>query len=71
MSQQYCSFCHRSQDEVQRLIAGPEDVHICDECVVLCNDILQEEGLNAKPDAVEPVTFETRALAARDRQTVG
>lgn len=38
----YCSFCGKGQDEVRKLIAGPE-VYICDECVDLCNDILQEE----------------------------
>ncbi|WP_373020040.1 ATP-dependent Clp protease ATP-binding subunit ClpX [Thiomicrorhabdus sp.] len=38
----YCSFCGKGQDEVRKLIAGPS-VYICDECVELCNDILQEE----------------------------
>ena len=42
---QYCSFCKRSQDEVQRLIAGPDRVFICDECVRLCSEILAEEGI--------------------------
>jgi len=37
-----CSFCGKSQDEVRKLIAGP-DIYICDECVELCNDILREE----------------------------
>ena len=37
-----CSFCGKSQDDVAKLIAGPE-VFICDECVALCNDILAEE----------------------------
>ena len=37
-----CSFCGKSQDEVRRLIAGP-GVYICDECVELCRDILDEE----------------------------
>ncbi|GFK94545.1 ATP-dependent Clp protease ATP-binding subunit ClpX [Fundidesulfovibrio magnetotacticus] len=40
-----CSFCGKSQDEVQRLIAGP-DVYICDECVSLCNEIIAQESLN-------------------------
>lgn len=38
----YCSFCGKRQEEVRKLIAGPS-VYICDECVDLCNDILQEE----------------------------
>ena len=37
-----CSFCSKSQDEVRKLVAGP-NVYICDECVQLCNDILVEE----------------------------
>ena len=40
-----CSFCGKNQDEVQRLIAGPE-VYICDECVSLCNEIIAQENLN-------------------------
>ncbi len=39
-----CSFCGKSQDKVQRLIAGP-DVYICDECVDLCNDILTQDKI--------------------------
>jgi len=39
----YCSFCGKSQHEVKKLIAGPT-VFICDECVELCNDIIQEEN---------------------------
>ena len=37
-----CSFCGKSQDEVKKLIAGPS-VYICNECVDLCNDIIEEE----------------------------
>jgi ATP-dependent Clp protease ATP-binding subunit ClpX len=36
-----CSFCNRGEAEVQRLIAGPEAVYICNECVELCRDILE------------------------------
>ena len=39
----YCSFCHKSQHEVRKLIAG-SGVHICDECVELCTDIIREEA---------------------------
>ncbi len=38
----HCSFCGKSQDEVPKLIAGPS-IFICNECVQLCSDILQEE----------------------------
>ncbi|MCB2187820.1 MAG: ATP-dependent Clp protease ATP-binding subunit ClpX [Deltaproteobacteria bacterium] len=37
-----CSFCGKSQDEVKKLIAGPS-VYICDECIELCNEIIEEE----------------------------
>ena len=43
----YCTFCGKSQHEVQKLIAGPT-VFICDECVILCMDIIQEENRNNK-----------------------
>ncbi len=38
-----CSFCGKSQDAVQRLIAGPGGVYICDECIDLCREIIEEE----------------------------
>jgi len=44
-----CSFCGKTQDEVQRLIAGP-DVYICDECVTLCNEIIAQESLNEETE---------------------
>ena len=43
-----CSFCGRGQDEVQRLIAGPGTVVICNECVALCSAIIAEEA-DAQP----------------------
>jgi ATP-dependent Clp protease ATP-binding subunit ClpX len=39
-----CSFCGKGQREVRRLIAGPPTVHICDECVGLCNELIAEEA---------------------------
>ena len=42
-----CSFCGKTQDQVKKLIAGP-DVFICDECVELCNEILDEEFFEGK-----------------------
>ncbi len=41
----YCSFCGKGQNEVRKLIAGPS-VYICDECVDLCNNIIEEELSN-------------------------
>jgi len=38
-----CSFCNKGQEEVSRLIAGPNQVYICNECVQLCREIIEEE----------------------------
>ncbi len=42
--EEYCSFCGRSSEQVSRLIAGPESVFICPECVELCREILEQEA---------------------------
>jgi ATP-dependent protease Clp ATPase subunit len=47
-----CSFCHKSQDDVGKLISSPSDyprAYICDECIAVCYSILQDD----KPDQVE------------------
>ncbi|MCI9188088.1 MAG: ATP-dependent Clp protease ATP-binding subunit ClpX [Lachnospiraceae bacterium] len=38
-----CSFCNKTQNQVRKLIAGPAGVYICDDCVEICTDILEEE----------------------------
>ncbi|MDE7342273.1 MAG: ATP-dependent Clp protease ATP-binding subunit ClpX [Lachnospiraceae bacterium] len=38
-----CSFCNKTQDQVRKMIAGPGNVYICDECVDICADIIEEE----------------------------
>ncbi len=47
--QYHCSFCGKNQDQVRRLIAGPGAVYICDECVDLCREIIDEESGAATP----------------------
>ena len=39
----FCSFCGKNQKEVKKLIAGPA-VYICDECIQLCSEIIEEEN---------------------------
>ena len=46
-----CSFCGKSQKQVQQLIAGP-GVYICDECVELCNEIIDERQMETQSEAV-------------------
>ena len=48
-----CSFCNKTEDQVRKLIAGPNGVYICDECVEICSEIIEEE-LDA--DALEEDT---------------
>jgi len=43
MADYRCSFCGKRQDQVRKLIAGPTPVFICDECVTLCKEIVDEE----------------------------
>ena len=38
-----CSFCNKSEDQVRKLIAGPNDVYICDDCIEICSEIIEEE----------------------------
>ena len=60
-----CSFCHKTQSQVDRLIAG-EGVYICNECVELCQAIIEEEsaGYNSrkkkKKDIVLPSPMEIK-----------
>jgi ClpX C4-type zinc finger len=47
-----CSFCHKTQDEVLKLICSPSEsprVYICDECVTVCLGILQDDALHPPP----------------------
>src|SRR2546421_4410051 len=50
-----CSFCGKSQEQVHRLIAGPGGVYICDECIDLCREIIDEEQASA-PKQKLPIT---------------
>ena len=44
-----CSFCGKQQKEVKKLIAGP-GVYICDECVGLCGEIIEDDGKDVKTE---------------------
>jgi len=52
-----CSFCHKSQDAVAKLISSPSDyprAYICDECVAVCNSILEDDRSETQPGAAPP-----------------
>ncbi|RME84998.1 MAG: ATP-dependent Clp protease ATP-binding subunit ClpX, partial [Zetaproteobacteria bacterium] len=65
----HCSFCGKAQDEVSRLIAGP-NVYICEQCVQLCNEILAESEAEAKPASAPPRTPE-EIKAFLDQYVIG
>ena len=52
-NQYRCSFCGKTQDQVKKLIAGTKDVYICDECVELCAELIEEE-MELDDDEPEP-----------------
>lgn len=54
-----CSFCGKSQAEVRKLVAGPS-VHICDECVDLCKNIIAQETEGGDKSAVESANVKAR-----------
>ena len=63
--QPYCSFCGKSSDMVERLIAGP-GVYICNECIGLCNNILDEEMGRDEPEGIMPGSKKEKKSAAKD-----
>jgi ATP-dependent Clp protease ATP-binding subunit ClpX len=54
-----CTFCGKGQEDVRKLIAGPS-VYICDECVDLCNDIIEEEVKANDEEVLEVSTIPVR-----------
>lgn len=66
----YCSFCGKSQREVRKLIAGPS-VFICDECVDLCNDIIQEEIPEESDDSESRLPIPHEIFDVLDQYVIG
>jgi len=48
-----CSFCNKTQDQVRKLVAGPKGVYICDECIEVCTEIMEDEFEEYNDDAQE------------------
>ena len=53
-----CSFCHKPDTEVRRLISGPDGINICDECITLCGDMLKDGA----PAGSSPELFDGKPL---------
>ena len=61
-----CSFCGKSQDQVRKLIAGPEGVFICDECIEVCMEIVEDELYEHEEEHPEPNDFEINLVKPRE-----
>jgi ATP-dependent Clp protease ATP-binding subunit ClpX len=67
----HCSFCGKGQDQVRKLIAGPE-VYICDECIGLCNEIILEELTDDEsPSIMQNVLKPKEIVKFLDQYVVG
>ncbi len=65
-----CSFCNRSQEQVNRLIAGPGQVFICDECVELCREILEQESATPRGETLSIESLPPKEIYRRLNQYV-
>ena len=67
-----CSFCNRTQDQVNRLIAGQNDTYICDECVEICLDIIEEEFKQERESSMDINLVPPKTMkAALDEYVIG
>ena len=64
----HCSFCGKTEKQVHKLIAGPNGVYICDECIDLCDEILAEE-FQDDFDTPESVPMTLRKLSLHTSQS--
>ena len=58
-----CSFCGKTQNQVRKLIAGPDGVYICDDCVDVCGEIIDEEFDDEEDIIFYEVVMEKRKTA--------
>ena len=67
--EQYCSFCGKSKNQVKRLIAGPNGLNICDECVEICNEEIK--AVSAAPSDKVELKKPSEIKAELDKYIVG
>ena len=54
-----CSFCNKTQAQVRKLIAGPNGTYICDECIGICSEIIEEELDYDDREAIDDINLLT------------
>ena len=67
--QKHCSFCGKTEDLVKRLIRGSDGAHICDECILICGDMIKESEEEA--DATVPLKTPAEIKEELDKYIVG
>ena len=65
-----CSFCGKGQDQVKKLIAGPEGVFICDECIEVCMEIVEDELYENEDIETENTDFEINLVKPREMKAL-
>ena len=67
-----CSFCGNGQDKVRKLVAGP-GVHICDQCIDLCQEVVEEDSRTAASKKAKPgfILNPKKICAALDQYVIG
>ena len=65
-----CSFCGKTQKQVKKLIAGP-GVYICDECIELCNEIIEDELSESTSLGIQELPKPTEIFNFLDQYVIG
>src|SRR5690625_2380709 len=65
-----CSFCGKSQEQVRKLVAGP-GVYICDECIELCNEIVEEELGTSESTELQEIPKPKEICVTLDEYVIG
>jgi ATP-dependent Clp protease ATP-binding subunit ClpX len=60
-----CSFCHKSQSEVRKLIGG-QNALICNECVEMCRNVITRDEQEQRPDGVDPSAPSPKIIKRRE-----
>lgn len=71
MQGKFCSFCGRDMSQVERLIAGPNNVYICNECVDLFHDLLKSDRKVRIKDEIKEIPTPAEIKAELDKYIIG
>ena len=67
----FCSFCGKPKELTKRLIAGPNGIFICDECIEICNDVMKEDEINETSSSAVQLLKPVEIKAKLDEYIVG